>query len=169
MVWKENEQKRTQPNRTEPKKIKKEHGSWALLMRSLSLVFCIHIEFKSSHRDNKHTHIKNIQIQILYKFEIQFNYWLNFQTRQQRERNVYVCVCVHRHRLYDFPKMVHNRELEFLLNRLDSCVFVCIPNQSRKIFFTVLQQQRTNDSNDSNERAYERITSNKRMNEWTNE
>lgn len=130
---------------------------------AVSVVFCTHIEFKSSNRD-KHTHNKNIQIQILYKFEIQFNYWLNFKLNSNGSAWVsgvlrYVCVCSHADCTVG---KWYNRNENFLLNHIDSCVFLCIPKVF--LFFMVFQQQ-----NNSLKRKNTRTNQKQQTNEWTSE
>lgn len=129
---------------------------------AVSLVFCVHIEFRSSHRD-KHTHIKNIQIQMLYEFGIQFNYWLNFKLTaatgacEWMSERVYACIDTP---IVPFENGTSEMKISFESTWFERlCVF---QNQSRKIFFMVFQQ-RTNDTN-----VEEHMNKSKAPNEWMN-
>lgn len=108
----------TNTNTKKKKRKKKSHEPWAY---EVSPVFWIHIKLKFG----PHKRGKSEQLQILYKFKIQFNYWINFKFSSNGKQHFFQCECCWDCKLYNSNKNFRANLIRMAVCRMGDSIFFC--------------------------------------------
>lgn len=112
------EKEHKRKSNTKKQKRKKSHEPWAY---AVSTVFWIHIKLKFG----PHKRGTSIQVQILYKFKIQFNYWINFKFSSNGKQHFFRCVCCWDCKLYNSNKNFRANLIRMSVCRMGDSIFLC--------------------------------------------